>query len=108
MAIPVKPVTSDVDPSELALAIERTHGGKATLSQSVPVREAYEGDTVWNGVVHVFELEGNAKAKRAYAWSSPIEGSERRRFFAVLHIPPIDSPVAAVRASIVAEHRAAT
>jgi hypothetical protein len=33
-----------------------------------------------------------------------VEGSAKRRFFAVLHIPPIDSPAAALRAAIVAEH----
>jgi hypothetical protein len=36
----------------------------------------------------------------------PIEGSDKRRFFAVLHIGVIKSPVDAVRAAIVAEHRA--
>jgi hypothetical protein len=61
--------------------------------------------TVWEGVVHVFELEGHPKATRAYAWSSPIEGSTKRRFFAVLHIPPVTSPVEAVRAAIVQEHK---
>jgi hypothetical protein len=61
---------------------------------------------VWEGVVHVFDLEGHPKAPRAYAWSSPIEGSTKRRFFAVLHIPPIVSPLDAVRAEIVAEHKA--
>jgi hypothetical protein len=30
----------------------------------------------------------------AYVSSSPIDGSDKRRFFAVLHIPPIDSRVA--------------
>jgi hypothetical protein len=29
--------------------------------------------------------------------------SDKRRFFAVLHIPPITSPIDAVRAAIVAE-----
>ena len=43
---------------------------------------------------------------RAYAWSSPIEGSDKRRFFAVLHVPPITLPVEAVRAAIVAEQKA--
>ena len=57
------------------------------------------------GVVHVFDLVGHPKATRAYAWSSPIENSEKRRFFAVLHIPPIKSPLDAVRAAIVAEPR---
>jgi hypothetical protein len=34
-----------------------------------------------------------------------IEGSEKRRFFAVLHVPPVSLPVEAVRAAIVAEQR---
>jgi hypothetical protein len=56
-------------------------------------------------LVHVFDLEGHPKASRAYAWSSPMEGSDKRRFFAVLHQPPVTSPVEAVRAAIVQEHR---
>jgi hypothetical protein len=44
-------------------------------------------------------------ATRAYAWSSPIEGSTKRRFFAVLHTERISSPLEAVRAAIVAEHQ---
>src|SRR3979409_1992959 len=86
-------------------AVENMHGGTATLTQSVPVRETFEGKPVWEGVVHVFDLSGHPTATRAYAWSSPIEGSTKRRFFAVLHQPPIDSPQAAVRAAIVAEHK---
>jgi hypothetical protein len=55
------------------------------------------------GVVHVFELTGHPKASRAYAWSSPIEGSDKRRFFAILHLGPVTGPVEAIRAAIVAE-----
>jgi hypothetical protein len=87
------------------MAVEHMHGGSAQLAQSVPVREIFEGKTVWEGVVPVFDLTGHPTATRAYAWSSPIEGSTERRFFAVLHQPPVDSPQAAVRAAIVAEHR---
>ena len=86
-------------------AIEAQHGGKATFTQSVPVKETHGGKAVWEGVVHVFDLAGNAKATRAYAWSSPIEGSDKRRFFAVLHMGAIKSPADAVRAAIVAESR---
>lgn len=93
------------DVSELRQAVENMHGGIATLAQSVPVRETFEGQTVWEGVVHVFDLAGHPKATRAYAWSSPVEGSEKRRFFAVLHTDRINSPIDAVRAAIVAEHR---
>lgn len=94
-----------IDFDALRDAVERLHGGTATLMQSVPVRETFECKTVWEGVVHVFDLAGHPTANRAYAWSSPIEGSTKRRFFAVLHQAPIDSPQAAVRAAIVAEHR---
>jgi hypothetical protein len=91
---------------ELSHAIESQHGGRSTFGQSVPVKETHAGQTVWEGVVHVFNLADNPKATRAYAWSSPIEGSDKRRFFAVLHMGAIKSPSDAVRAAIVAEARA--
>jgi hypothetical protein len=69
------------------------------------VRETFEGKTVWEGVVHVFDLAGHPTAARASAWSSPIEGSTKRRFFAVLHTERINSPLETVRAAIVAEHK---
>jgi hypothetical protein len=34
-----------------------------------------------------------------------IEGSTKRRFYAVLHVPSISSPADAVRAAIVEEYR---
>lgn len=91
--------------ADLKAAIESQHGCKAAVFQSVPIKEAFGGKTVWEGVVHVFSLQGHPTAKRAYAWSSPIDGSDKRRFFAVLHVPPITSPLDAVRAAIVAERR---
>jgi hypothetical protein len=54
-------------------------------------------------VVHIFNLAAYPAANRASAWSVPIEGSIKRRFFAVLHQPAVDSPQAAVRAAIVTE-----
>ena len=56
--------------------------------------------------MHVFDLSDHPTAARAYAWSSPIEGSTMRRFYAALHVPPIESAADAVRAAIVAEHKA--
>jgi hypothetical protein len=91
--------------NQLRESVERQHGGVASFVQSVPVDHHFEGKPVWQGVVHVFALEGHPKAKRAYAWSSPIEGSDNRRFFAVLHMGGIRSPQDAVRAAIVAERR---
>lgn len=95
---------SDSD-SALRAAVEGMHHCKARLIQSVPVAESFQGQAVWQGVVHVFDLGGHPTATRAYAWSSPIEGSTKRRFYAVLHVPPISSPADAVRAAIVEEYR---
>jgi hypothetical protein len=97
----------DVSVDQLKRAVEGQHGGTATLVSVEPVKEVFNGKTVWEGVVHVFDLEGHSKATRAYAWSSPVEGSDKRRFYAVLHLGGIRSPLDAVRAAIVAEHRGA-
>jgi hypothetical protein len=97
---------SKAEADQLKRAVENMHGGSATLAQPVPVRETFDGKPVWEGVVHVFDLAGHLTATRAYAWSSPIEGSDKRRFFAVLHTERINSPIEAVRAAIVAEQRA--
>src|ERR1700674_5390693 len=96
---------SEVGANQLKHAVESEHGGKATFIQSVAVKETTDDKTVWEGRVHIFALAGNKLARRAYAWSSPIEGSTKRRFFAVLHTDKINSPVEAVRAAIVQEHR---
>jgi hypothetical protein len=88
------------DTGDLQRAVEGMHACKATLAQSVPVSEVAGGRAYWQGVVHVFDLTCHPKATRAYAWSSPIEGSDKRRFFAVLHQGPVTSPSTAVRAAI--------
>ena len=95
----------ELSADQLKKAVDSQHGCTATLAQSVPVKETFGGKMVWEGIVHVFKLSGHPKAKQAYAWSSPIEGSDKRRFFAVLHQGPVKSPVDAVRAAIVAVNR---
>jgi hypothetical protein len=95
----------DVAASELKTAVERQHQCRATLAYVEPVSEEFAGERVWEGLVHVFDVQGHPKANQAFAWSSPIEESTKRRFFAVLNIPPINTPLDAVRAAIVAENR---
>jgi hypothetical protein len=75
-----------------------------TLRRAGGATDTFGGKTAWQGV-HVFELEGHPMATRAYAWSSPIGASTKRRFFAVLHTDKINSPFEAVRAAIVQELR---
>ena len=95
---------NEASTDQLKHAVESQHGGTATLVQSIPVDERYNGEPVWQGVVHVFDLADHPKAKRAYAWSSEREDG-KRRFYAVLHMGPVTGPVEAVRAAIVAELR---
>lgn len=95
----------EVSAEELARAVESQHSCRAKLREEAAVHEVFLGQTVWNGIVHVFDIEGHPQATRAFAWSSSIEGSERRRFFTVLQLGAIKTPLDAVRAAIVAERR---
>jgi len=98
-------MTATAEIAELQGAILKLHGASAEHVESVPVRETFQGQTVWDGVVEVFDLTGHATASRAYAWSHEAD-SGGRRFVAVLHAAPVDSPLKAVRAALVQEHRA--
>jgi hypothetical protein len=95
----------EVDIDLLQQAVESQYGGNARFIGVQRVTETFGGTSAWDGYVHLFNLEGNAKATKAYAWSSPVEGSDQRQFYAVLHLGAIRSPHDAVRAAIVAERR---
>ena len=53
---------------DLKVVIDKLHGATATHRESVPVKEVWQGQTVWDGVVEVFDLEGHPHANTAYAW----------------------------------------
>lgn len=84
-------------PKAIEQAVEVLHAGRATVVGTVPLRERFDDGSVWEGLVHVIDLAGNARASRAYAWFSPEGGADERRFFVALHMWKIDSPSAAVR-----------
>jgi hypothetical protein len=86
--------------------IRRLHGCESRHVESVPVHEEFRGQTVWDGTVEVFDLIGHPKAKQCYAWGHwSGKGDKRSRYIIVLKVPPVDSPVAAVRASIVRDSK---
>jgi len=89
----------------LKKAIHDLHGCKAVWKEAVPVKETFQGKTVWEGTMQVFDLVDHPTTTRCYAWSYLVDDSGKRKFFAVLHQGPVDSPQAAVRAAIVAEFR---
>ena len=92
--------------ARVQVAVSQLHNCGALWRETVPVHETFQGQTVWQGEVEVFDLNGHPKAKRAYAWSHR-EGAndEGERFVAVLEVPPVESPVTAVRASIMADRQ---
>lgn len=91
---------------ELRDVIRKLHGGEATHRESVPVKEVFNGQTVWEGIVEVFDLHGHPKTNTVYAWSHDTDSPDNsQRHVTVLHIPPVVSPITAVRAAIIQEFK---
>lgn len=87
-------------------AIRRLHGCGSRHVESVAVREEFRGQTVWSGTVEVFELIGHPRARVCYAWGHRADkDDEQSRYVTVLKLPPVDSPIAAVRASIASDFK---
>lgn len=92
--------------SELIEAIRKLHGVEAAHVKSVPVKETFRGQTVWEGVVEVFDIHGHPKAPRVYAWSHDTDDPDKpKKHITVLHIAPVLSAAMAVRAAIREEFR---
>ena len=91
---------------ELQDVIRKLHGVESKHVESVPVKETFQGKTVWDGTVEVFELHGHPQASKLYAWTHKTDNPKKpKRHVTVLHVHPITSPVLAVRAAIVQEYR---
>ena len=82
--------------SDFEKTIRATHGAGSRLIERVRVVEDFEGERVWEGEVLVFELDSHPSASKCYAWE--VDGEVT----AVLGVPPVDGPRAAVRLAIVA------
>ena len=94
-----------VGQKELKETVEGLHSCKAIFSHIEHVHETFQGQTVWEDDVHVFNLKGHKEASVCYAWSEPVQNSDRHRFYAVLHIVPVKSAQDAVRASLLKDYR---
>lgn len=82
--------------------IESQHGGSGSFVQSVRVHKLPKAASLWDGIVHIFDLKNHPSATRAYAWASPIKGGTKPRYFAVLHQGAIKGPNEAVKAAAAA------
>ena len=90
---------------ELRDVIRRLHGVESTRVASVPVKETFQGRTVWDGIVEVFHLEGHPLTDKVYAWMHDTGDPNNPQHVTVLHIHPALSPATAVRAFIIQEFR---
>lgn len=96
---------NDVSVDELAAHVRNLHGVQAEFIDAVNVEEKLGDKTVWKGVVKVFDVSGHPSgATRCYAWSYAAEGT-KRRFVAVLGLPPVVDARTAVQAAIVAQYK---
>ena len=67
--------------------------------------EVFDGETIWEGEVEVFDLEGHRAASRIFAWAYDYEDADKpTQHLTVLQIPPATTPENAVKAAIVSEH----
>ncbi len=71
------------------------------------VHEKLEENTIWEGDVEVFELNGHPEAEKCYAWlyrenclSGSVLNSDNVRLITVLGKRPVDSAEMAVRTAI--------
>src|ERR1700679_1589764 len=91
---------------EVREVIRHLHGVESIHVSSIPIKETFQGRTVWEGVVEVFDLIGHPSASKLYAWSHATDDPENpRRHVTVLHSHSVTSPILAVRAAIIQEFR---
>ena len=89
---------------DLQDVIRKLHGVESKHVASVPVKEEFLGETVWEGIVEVFSLVGHERAHQVYAWAhdgkNPLKSS-----VAVLHLGLVTSAAEAVRVALAQEYR---
>ena len=88
---------------ELKAVFLKLHNCDAEYVETVPVVEEWQGETIWQGDVEVFDIRGHPKASRGYGWGHATSESGGRRYFTVLELPPVTSPQTAVQAAIRSE-----
>jgi hypothetical protein len=83
----------------IRLAAERAAGMGVVHKETSPVVETFNGDVIWQGIVHTFW----SRECVVYVWG--IEGEKETQYVTVLAQGKINSPIAAVRAWLVSEAR---
>ena len=84
---------------ELAETFKSLHGCMIDFLYTVPVRQVFQGNEIWDGSVWLFKLIGHPKAQFGYAWLHPNDAGNDLEITTVLQIPPVDSAQLAVQAA---------
>ena len=82
--------------------IEQEYKTTANHVETVPVLETFEGETIWDGEVEVFDVPEFPNADRVFAWAYDDDNGEQQ--VTVAQIPPAISPENAVKAYIVSQY----
>ena len=84
--------------------IKEIHDCKATHLGSEDVKETLTGETVWEGVVHIFTTLDHPDAYHIYGWACQnYDQSKNMEYIAMLAKHPIDTPQKAVHAYLVSQ-----
>ena len=87
----------------LRQVILEMHGCVSMHVETVPIDQTCEGETVWQGLVEVFDLTNHPIANRCYAWTYQ-DDQEQTQYAVVLAQPWIQSAHDAVKAAIADPH----
>jgi len=71
----------------LQMVIRQLHECDAVHIGTQPVKEVFQGQTIWDGRVEVFDVTGHPRAKRAYAWSQEPRDTTREVYCRVGNPP---------------------
>ena len=76
-----KKLNREVSIEALQKAIFNLHGCKSKWVESVPIKEIFEGETVWEGVVQIFDLIDHPTATLCHMnWKRQKRGGFLRYF----------------------------
>lgn len=64
---------------ELQEVIRKLHGTESSYVETVPIKEVFQCQTVWEGEVEVFDLHEHPKTSRVYAWAHETNDPDNPR-----------------------------
>jgi hypothetical protein len=65
--------------ARLQAAIQQLHDCGANFRETAPVQEVFQGRTLWQGEVEVFDVYGHPRTKVCYAWSHRVQNLAGQR-----------------------------